>query len=300
MSQVDSKKRWREALDAFRYPVSLSAYRFRHDHEGWFELELGTGDREETVGFEDQFRRQASSALEPWFEVVFWKLASQPLIRYGTTQRIAKNLAENTTAEELWRECIRYVDCDASEAKTRFREFSDLFNLTTDSIATVATFAAFMDPDRFPMIDTRLAKWVSAEMDKHNHADPAGPQLVRPKLKDKGVLKMNDFPFMTSWIQWCRHTARKLSPMEDALRWRARDVEMAVFTSPGHRSPTFTAFSGPVSRIVKQLRNGDANSCAGLFRVNVESKHGHAFALAPAAHLPLDAQKSDIGPRSQV
>jgi hypothetical protein len=106
MKQVASKDRWREALDAYRYPVSLPAYKFRHHHEGWFKQEFNAGDRDETVGFEYQFRRQASKALEPWFEVVFWKLGSQFQIRNGTTQRIAKNLAEHTTAEELWRRCV--------------------------------------------------------------------------------------------------------------------------------------------------------------------------------------------------
>jgi hypothetical protein len=228
MNEAEPKRHWREALDAYRYPVTLSAYKFRHDHQGWFLQELGLGDRGETVEFEDQFRLQGPNALEPWFEVVFWKLASQPLIRNGTTQQIARNLKENTTAEELWCKCGRYIDCDALEAKTRFREFLDLFNLRTASIATVATFPAFVDPDRFPMVDTRIAKWVSHEMDKHNQADPSGALLTRPKVK-KGVLKINDFEFMTSWIQWCRHTARKLSPMEDGFPWRARDVEVAIF-----------------------------------------------------------------------
>ncbi len=236
MSRVESKNRWREALAAYRYPVSLSAYQFRSDHEGWFKQGLGAGDREETVRFEDRFRRQASSALEPWFEVVFWKLASQPLIKSGTTQRIATKLAENTTAEELWRKCNRYVDCDASEAETRFREFLDLFDLRTDSIATVATFPAFMDPERFPMVDTRIAKWVSHETDKHNQADPVGPQLIRPKLRDKGVLKMNDFEFMTHWVLWCRNTAHKLTLMQDGFNWRPRDVEMAVFRAWGDKT----------------------------------------------------------------
>jgi hypothetical protein len=197
VTSAESKNRWREALDTYRYPVSLSAYKFRYDHEGWFKKELAAGDREETVGFEDQVRRQAPSALEAWYEVVFWKVASQPLIRNGTTQRIARNLAGKTAAEELWRKLSQYVDCDASEAKMRFREFIDLFDLQTDSIATVATFPAFMDPDRFPMIDTRIASWVSQEIDKHNGADPTGhppdaPEAQEGRLEDER-LRLHDF-----------------------------------------------------------------------------------------------------------
>jgi len=51
---------------------------------------------------------------------------------------------------------------------------------------------------------------------KHNLADPTGALLMRPKPK-KGALKMNDFDFMISWIQWCRHTAQKLTLLEDGF-----------------------------------------------------------------------------------
>jgi hypothetical protein len=192
MTPDESKNRWRESLDAYRYPVSLSGYKFRHDHEGWFKRELAAGDRGETVGFEDH-RRQAPIALEAWYEVVFWKLASQPLIRNGTTQR----LAGKTAAQELWRKCSQYVDCHASEAKMRFRKIIDLFDLQTDSIATVATFPAFMDPDRFPMVDTRIAKWVSHELDQTQPGRPDrrptdAPEAQERCLKDER-LRLHDF-----------------------------------------------------------------------------------------------------------
>jgi hypothetical protein len=75
-------------------------------------------------------------------------------------------------------------------------------------------------------------------MDKHNRADPTGVLLVRPRFLNNRntVLKMNDFDFMTSWVQWCRHTAQKLTQREDGFRWRARDVEMAVFWAWGDRN----------------------------------------------------------------
>jgi hypothetical protein len=153
--------------------------------------------------------------------------------RHDPTNR--KEPRRENGGEELWRKCSQYVACDASEAKTRFREFVDLFGLSKPfSIATVATFPAFMDPDRFPMVDTRIAKWVSHEMDKHNLADPTGALLTHPTSK-KGVLKMHDFDFMFSWTQWCRHTAQKLTLLEDGFRWRARDVEMAVFQAWGDK-----------------------------------------------------------------
>jgi hypothetical protein len=137
---------------------SVRLYKFRVEHNGWFELALREGDRQETIGFEDYFRRHAPDQLEPWFEVIFWKLASQKMMRNGTTQRIARNLTENTTAADLWRKCEEYIRCDASKSKAQLIEFYSPFGLCTDSIATVATFPAFKDPDRFLMIDTRICE----------------------------------------------------------------------------------------------------------------------------------------------
>lgn len=229
---------WKATLDDFRYRVDLREYRFRAEHEGWFEVAMITGGREETMAFEERFRRHAPCALEPWFEVIFWKLASQKQIRNGTSQRIARYLAENRTAGELWQRCGEYLQCGSdSDARTRFEAFLKLFGLATDSIAVVATFPAFMDPNRFPMVDTRIARWVGAVSETHNRADPSGVMLVRPRFLDSTstVLKMNDFDFMRTWVRWCRHTADKLTRSERGHHWRARDVEMAVFRAWGSK-----------------------------------------------------------------
>jgi hypothetical protein len=73
-------------------------------------------------------------------------------------------------------------------------------------------------------------------MTRHNQSDPNGVPLQRPKFLDSGatVLKMNDFDFMISWVDWCRQTAQKLTKREK-IHWRARDVEMAVFWARGDR-----------------------------------------------------------------
>ena len=123
--------------------------------------------------------------------------------------------------------------------RTRFEVLHRLFSLRSRSIATVATFPAFLDPDRFPMVDTRIAKWVGRTMDAHNRVDPLGPQLISAKsMNVKGaVLTMSDFDFMCAWTHWCRHAATKLTDRSSGgFVWRARDVEMAVFRAWGDRN----------------------------------------------------------------
>ena len=161
MSTTKPEEAWRAALESYRYPVDLRDYRYRAEHEGSFAWTTGEGRREETIAFEDHFRQHAPCAIEPWAEVIFWKLANQPQIRNGTTQRIASSLYSTTTAGELWHRCGEYVLAQGeAEARAQFEAFLKLFGLKTDRIPIVATFPAFMDPKRFPMVDRRVAAWV--------------------------------------------------------------------------------------------------------------------------------------------
>jgi hypothetical protein len=69
---------WRSASDEYSYRVDLHGYRFRTEHEGWFELAMISGGRDDTIAFEKRFRQNAPFALQPWFEVIFWKLGKGP------------------------------------------------------------------------------------------------------------------------------------------------------------------------------------------------------------------------------
>ena len=166
--------------------------------------------------------------------------ASQKLISNGTTHSMAIGLQGSTTAEPRWRACKDYTQASSrAESRRALTALHRLFSLTTRSIATVATFPAFPDPDRFPMVDTRIAKWVGRTMESHNRVDQLGPQLISAKsMNVKGaVLTMSDFDFMYAWTDWCRHTAAKLSARSSGgLVWRARDVEMGVFRAWGDRN----------------------------------------------------------------
>ncbi len=96
-----------------------------------------------------------------------------------------------------------------------------------------------MAPERFPMVDTRTAKWVLENRSVHNAADPDAPELMPPKYPANGatVLTFSDWKFVESFREWCNYTARKLTalipPSSHDTEWRARDVEMAIFQAQG-------------------------------------------------------------------
>jgi hypothetical protein len=222
------------ALRNYSYPVRLASYQGAARFPQYFRHTI-KGDRESTIQFENYFRANSIS-LEPWFEVVFWKMFSQARVANEQTDRIIQQLTSPVVINP--RVLLNYAGrFTRSESMPDFDLFRKQFKYRSNVIATVATFPAFLDPVNFPMVDTRVAKWVNNQYKVQNSHDSKGPQLI-PSVFDNNsastVLTMADFDFYIHWIRWTRHMARKLNALT-GFPWRARDVEMAVFTGWGDR-----------------------------------------------------------------
>jgi hypothetical protein len=227
-------KSWLYALQQYRYPVCLKDFRRALTYPAFF-TQCISGNRDSTILFENYFRMSATK-IEPWFEVVFWKLYSQPRISDQKTDDIIRQLKMVREIEpaQLLEKANNFMN---SEAREDFDAFRQLFRFKSNVIAVVATFPAFLHPDQFPMVDTRVAKWVNIHYKMFNSANPDAPQLVPSEYgynHSATVLTMNDFSFYIRWIYWTRYVAKKLSAVTDTP-WRSRDVEMAVFTAWGDR-----------------------------------------------------------------
>lgn len=223
---------WQRALDAYRYPVDLNDFEDAKKCPDWFGIKLSKGDRDETMRFEAHFREQAPIAIEPWCEVVFWKLYTMPLARQKTTrQTIERFHQRKTSPSQLWESCLEYV---TAPSRRTFEAFRLLFGFTGRGIAVAATFPAFIAPDGYPMTDRRIAEWVKCCIEEHNASGADAPKLALPRsaVSEGELLSMDDFEFMMSWAKWCRHIAAILSA-RTSFKWRARDVEMAVFQAWG-------------------------------------------------------------------
>ena len=194
---------------------------------------MSPGDPVQTRAFETRFRQQAPFHLEVWAEVVYWKLYTMGIARNRTTRRV---LDSGVLPDELWSACTDYIENGTQESFRKFR--SKLF--TSSGVATAATFPAFICPERFPMVDTQITRWASKNGHLHRYSGIGGPDLeCVPVLKSGEVLQDQHWPFVESWIGWCRATAGKLS-QRTGFEWLARDVEMAVFTaqpSPRRNNP---------------------------------------------------------------
>ena len=228
---------WLHALGDYRYLVNLS--QCPGQPAPWPPPNLGEGDRHSTIQFEDYFRHNAKTHSGVWIQVVYWKLYSQAARRNVQTMKVAHHLnTHHVQPEALWTACSAYIN---NPTKDSLRVIIEMLGHKSKGngarIAVAATFPAFLDPDSFPMVDQRIAKWVGHSMKDHNARDAGGPQLSAPNFLEAGrtTLALADFEFVEHWYRWCRHTARKLSRVTGSA-WRARDVEMAVFYAWGNRN----------------------------------------------------------------
>jgi len=229
---------WTRCLDMYSFPVDLADFRMADQFVGYFRHRLVPGTRAQTRAFEDYFRQSAPNHIEPWYEVVFWKLYGRANLRDVTTERIIEYLGRRDP-RELWEACMAYIEAPARDT---FKRFHALFGLRGPAIAVVATFPAFVDPERFPMIDRRTSNWVYDHYDTFSTRNVRCRQhLVRPRRRfgngGPNVLTLPDFDgFVVGWINWCRCMAAELTRLT-SNKWRARDVEMAVFQATDRKQP---------------------------------------------------------------
>ena len=241
---------WKNALNRHNYPAKLADYQYANNFGGFFKQE-SSGDRDSTIVFEDYFRSNAQE-IKVWCEVVFWKLYSQEDMGratkntekcwdFWTGKKITgKDLYDAANSFILVAEkelCNTVNSSILKKCEDSFNKYRELWPFyKAEVIAVLATHISFLAPDRFPMVDRRVAKWVNSHLDRFNKKDPNGPQLIKSQYGQTKatVLTMVDFDFYLHWIRWTQHMANKLSQQTE-IKWRARDVEMAVFTAWGDK-----------------------------------------------------------------
>jgi len=220
---------WIGALNNYAYPVNLRNYERAQEFPGFFEMAIN-GDRRSTIEFETHYTENAPRYMTAFFEVVFWKLYSQKGRRQTGTNRIVDYVRRNgITSKQLWNAVVQFV---ASQNITTLRDIRNLMGLKSDVLAVPLTFPSLSNPELIPMIDKQVAIWVNTNFVVHNRNRVN--QLI-PFAMNYTSLRENDFPAYLHWVAWCQESAKKLTDLTES-RWRARDVEMAVFTAQRNES----------------------------------------------------------------
>ena len=106
MNQEDAE-RWRQGLSAYRHSVAryrIVRFAKRIDAAApWFNFDLSSGTRGETIDFERRFRSFGPKAIEPWFEVMSGRGESK------AAEMIEGLSAINAQAPKLWSACANFV-----------------------------------------------------------------------------------------------------------------------------------------------------------------------------------------------
>lgn len=215
---------WITALNRYSYPVGLSDYKRADEFPGFFTRAIA-GDRASTIEFEDYFRATSRHSVEPYFEVVFWVPCGQSKRFEGSVDRIVDHVTkEGIQAEELRGAIDQFVHDPTRDNLSSLRA---LLGIKTKVLTVALTFPAFVDPARYPMLDKKAADWITANYLPHNRNRTV---RLTPFSLGYTSLRYNDFDNYLHWVGWCGETAEILTGKTD-MKWRARDVEMAVFAA---------------------------------------------------------------------
>jgi len=215
---------WIRALDAYCYPVDLTSYERAHEFPGFFEMVI-LGDRDTTMAFENRYQEAAPHNVAAFFEVVYWKLYSQPAWCQAGTSRIVRSVQwRGVTATQLWKVVQRFAEEQTLENLRRIRH---LLGIKAPVLAVALTLPALARPKAMPMVDKQVAKWVNSNA-MHHSANRTG-KLTSFRMNYTS-LREDGFPSYLNWVAWCREAANVLTKLTEQ-EWRARDVEMAVFTA---------------------------------------------------------------------
>lgn len=216
---------WWLKLCEYSYPANLATYSERSKYPGYFES--SPDKRESTVHFEDHFREAIKSSdppVGPFLEVMFWKMYSQRGRAEIRTKKLGEFLSSSGNKAKELKTSIESFIVEPSDGNAK--SLITACGLASRTIAVAFTFPALYKSSLYPMVDTRVAKWVN---NKIFNGESTLNGLIRFQMNYTS-LQMNDFDAYLCWIDWCRKQAAILHRYQPEVKWRPRDVEMACFT----------------------------------------------------------------------
>jgi hypothetical protein len=219
MHVVGFYEAWRSARDSYVYEVDLRRFKDAAKHPGFFDRQIRTDQIEK---FESSFRFALvpDGRVERAAEVAYWKNAKN----YK-----ARDLMEWINGSSDW---LRFTEAIHKLAHSpTWEQFQRLVGACgqTSGFATPLTFLSFYDPMWFPMVDRRTGTWWSAKQ-------PGSPGFTWNR--DRTVISpaKGSWQAYLAWTEFCRRHAAELTAF-GGMHWRARDVEMAVWTDTDAKLP---------------------------------------------------------------
>lgn len=247
--QVEARQvlEWEKALGKYLYAVNLAKYKDAKNFPKYFKLSL-VGDKDSTRQFQDYFREHASSEIEVYFEVMYWKMFSVIAWKAEASenlQRMIHNMVNSKVEPKLLFSKIKHFTENVTP--DNLKNFRNLLGMKPHveeegTLSLASVFPAFINPNDFPIVDICVAYWVNFNLNKQNVGRISERALVPFNLVYRGKptrsILDNEFESYRHWILWCQDTAKKLTK-KTGNHWGARDVEMAVYAAETKSPRTF-------------------------------------------------------------
>lgn len=211
---------WKAARDQFDWPVDLRHFKDAIQYQPeFFNRLIEPG---QTCEFEDALRAELVSGgrAERGAEVVYWKNAGNHLAR----DRITRGFLASMRNAAAWSHFAASVQRLAS---TPTWECFSAVKKVCGGFAVPLTLLSFYDPKQFPMIDRKVGMWWSRKFSSKPQFKWSGEVIAPSKQSWAAYL---------AWTEFCRRHAAYLTTLSERA-WRARDVEMAVWTDVDARLP---------------------------------------------------------------
>lgn len=214
--------KWIAVRRDYAWQVDLGRFKDRHRYPGFFSRLIGS---QSVTRFEDAFRRALDDdgAYVVAGEVCYWK-------NYGSYQsrdRLTTRLLLHLSDRALWTAFRNAVKAACAQPTLEaFRRLQGACDQPS-GFATPLTFMAFYQPRRYPMVDKHIAFWWSQNRARYGFDDaPVFRQRNDGWIEiTSGIKTRQNWAAYLAWARFCCDYAQRLGA------WRARDVEMAVWTA---------------------------------------------------------------------
>ena len=211
---------WVRAREAFDWKADLRQFRDREKYPGFFDDEITPKNLD---GLERNFRDSLTTAEFRYAgEVCFWK----NFARNGNT--LARGLLARLAVPGHWEVFVDDLKRLASDPT--FENLKAFRSACGEKLglATPVTFLAFYQPDCFPMVDRLVAEWRRQNAKRLGYVEAEHFSQRTPDGWIQG--NQQSWKAYLGWAKFCRRTAKRLAELT-RQPWRARDVEMAVWTA---------------------------------------------------------------------
>lgn len=218
-------KNWIRAYNKYSWTANLNNFGSSQIYMGFFESTITPTN---TLLFENKFRTVVDEGNQFVVagEVCFWK-------NYGNVQsrdRITQKLLAHLSNPVNWDKFTRVMkQISTYPSIQNFIALQDAIN-QPKGFATPITFLAFYNPTKYPMVDKHIANWWTLNKAKFGYKNsPNFSQREDGWIQTytKQQVRQNWEAYL-AWQTFCEDYAIRIEN-NCKIKWRARDVEMAVW-----------------------------------------------------------------------